>query len=119
NQRPSCLGTTARTHPSLRGREASARYVCLFSETSPLPEWPIPTSFHRGSSAVVGLPLALLLAPGLRGVSMATSSLSSRKMLGSLVCRTSCTSFCSAGMLLISICLGSFAIYVTPPFSIY
>src|SRR5919202_2317877 len=109
------LGSSARPHTSLRGRYASARYVCLFAEISPLPECPIPMSFHRGSSAVTGLPLALLLARGLRGVSMATSSLSSRKMLGSLVCRTSCTSFCSSGMLLISICLGSFAMCFTPP----
>jgi hypothetical protein len=38
NQRPSCLGTTASPHTSLRGIYASARYLCLFSETSPLPE---------------------------------------------------------------------------------
>lgn len=44
---------------------------------------------------------------------MARSSLSLRKMLGSLACRTSCTSLTSSGMLLISICLGSFAICVT------
>src|SRR5918911_3577332 len=116
NKRPPCLGSLARTHTSLRGRYASARYVCLFAETSPLPEWPIPTSFHRGSSAVVGFPLTLLLLFGLMGVSFATSSRSYRKIVGSLVCCTSCTSFCSSGMRLISICLGSFAICFTPPF---
>src|SRR5882672_4936086 len=71
----------------------------------------MPTSFHRGSSAVVGLPLTLLLLTGLRGVSSATSSLSSCKMRGSLVLRTSCTSFMSSGTLLISIRLSSFAIF--------
>src|SRR5215471_3071977 len=116
DKRPSCLGGAASPHTCLRGRYASARYLCLFAEISPLPECPIPTSFHRGSSALTGLLLPLLFALGLRGVSMATSSLSSRKMRGSLVWRTSCTSFCSSGMLLISIRFGSFAICCPPPF---
>src|SRR5262249_4779778 len=77
-----------------------------------------PTSFHKGSSAVVGLPLTPLLGTGLRGVSMATSSLSCCKMLGSLVLCTSCASFTSSGILLISIRLRSLAICFTPPLSI-